>query len=78
MVAVLGALFLLAEAGKGLALNAADALFFLRFGVNNLPWMYIGLGLISFLLIIAYTAGLARRINRTARLEAVEGRDLKR
>lgn len=59
----LGALLLvfgLGEAGRGLGMNASDALFFVRFGVDRLPWMYIILGGLTFLGIVLYAAGLNR------------------
>lgn len=60
MVALIALLFGLSEAGRGLGMNASDALFFLRFGVDRLPWMYMGLGLLTFGGMIGYALGLAR------------------
>ncbi len=40
--------------------NAASALFFLRFGVDFLPYMYLILGGITFVLTLGYSAGLGR------------------
>lgn len=59
-LAALLLVFGLGEAGRGLGMNASDALFFVRFGVERLPWMYIGLGGLSFLAIVLYAAGLSR------------------
>ncbi len=40
--------------------NAASALFLLRFGANFLPYMYIALGVLNFILALAYSTGLGR------------------
>lgn len=40
--------------------NAASALFLLRFGANFLPYMYLALGGLNFILALAYAAGLGR------------------
>jgi HEAT repeat protein len=53
-------LFLCTQAGQGLGENAASALFFLRFGVDFLPYLYILLGGVTFLATLAYSAGLGR------------------
>lgn len=60
LVALIAALFALIDAARGFGPNAVDALFFRRFGVENLPYMYMGLGLLNFVVMLAYTAGLAR------------------
>lgn len=59
-VGLLVLVFGLGEAGRGLGMNASDALFFLRFGVERLPWMYMGLGVLTFLAVLLYAAGLSR------------------
>lgn len=59
-VGLLALIFGLGEAGRGLGMNASDALFFIRFGVERLPWMYMGLGVLTFLAVVLYTAGFAR------------------
>jgi hypothetical protein len=41
LVLLVGLLFLCLQAGQGLGDNAASALFFLRFGVDFLPLMYL-------------------------------------
>ncbi len=64
MAALVAALFALLEAGKGIGANAADALFFRRFGVENLPFMFMLLGAASFLVALTYTAGLGRFAKR--------------
>ncbi len=60
LVALVAALFALIEAGRGLGGNAADALFFRRFGVENLPYMFLLLGATNFLVSLTYAAGLGR------------------
>src|SRR5512142_1094451 len=60
LVLLVGMLFLCIRAGQGLGDNAASALFFLRFGVDFLPYMYLLLGATTILLTTAYTAGLGR------------------
>lgn len=60
MVALIAALFALIDASRGFGPNAVDALFFRRFGVEFLPYMYMGLGAVNLLVTIAYTAGLSR------------------
>ncbi len=60
LVLLVGVLFLCIQAGQGLGDNAASALFFLRFGVNFLPYMYLLLGATTVILTTAYAAGLGR------------------
>ncbi|HUH97517.1 MAG TPA: HEAT repeat domain-containing protein [Anaerolineales bacterium] len=60
LVSLVAALFLCLQAGGGLGDNAATALFLLRFGANYLPYMYIALGGLNFILAIAYATGLGR------------------
>ncbi len=60
LVLLVGALFLCIQAGQGLGDNAASALFFLRFGVDFLPYMYLFLGAMTFVLTLGYSAGLGR------------------
>ncbi len=60
LVLLLGIMFLCIQAGQGMGDNAASALFFLRFGVDFLPYMYLILGGMTFLLTLAYSAGLGR------------------
>ncbi|MGI9649542.1 MAG: HEAT repeat domain-containing protein [Acidimicrobiia bacterium] len=62
--------FVLTQAGHGLSLNMADALFFRRFGVENLPYMFMALGLATLVATLAYSAGFAR-FNRRRYLVAV-------
>jgi HEAT repeat protein len=60
MAALVVGLFALVEAGRGIGSNAVDALFFLRFGVQFLPYMFIVLGVATFLIAVSYTAALGR------------------
>ncbi|HEX8993290.1 MAG TPA: HEAT repeat domain-containing protein [Anaerolineales bacterium] len=60
LVLLVGLLFLCIQAGQGLGDNAASALFFLRFGVGFLPYMYLLLGGTTVVLTTAYSAGLGR------------------
>src|SRR5512142_123380 len=60
LVLLVGMMFLCIRAGQGLGDNAASALFFLRFGVDNLPYMYLLLGVTTTLLTTAYAAALGR------------------
>ena len=60
LVLLVGILFLCIQAGQGMGDNAASALFFLRFGVDFLPYMYLILGGVTFIITLAYSAGLGR------------------
>src|SRR5512142_815455 len=60
LVLLVGMLCLCIQAGQGMGDNAASALFFLRFGVDFLPYMYLLLGTITVILTTAYAAGLGR------------------
>jgi HEAT repeat protein len=60
LVLLVGGLFLCIQAGQGMGDNAASALFFLRFGVDFLPYMYLILGAVTFVLTLGYSAGLGR------------------
>jgi HEAT repeat protein len=60
LVSLVAALFLCLQAGAGMGDNAVSALFLLRYGANYLPYMYIALGGLNFILAIAYAAGLGR------------------
>ena len=57
---LVGMLFLCLQAGQGMGDNAASELFFLRFGVDFLPYMYVLLGAATFALTLGYAAGLGR------------------
>jgi HEAT repeat protein len=60
LVLLVAALFLGIQASQGLGDNAASALFFLRFGVDYLPYMYLALGGLTFVAMLFYSAGLGR------------------
>ncbi len=60
MVAFVAALFAFIEIGRGIGGNTADGLFFVRFGVQNLPYMYMILGAATFVVMLTYAAGLGR------------------
>jgi HEAT repeat protein len=64
MAALVAVLFAVIEAGRGIGSNAADALFFLRFGVQFLPYMFILLGVATFVVAVSYTAALSRLRHR--------------
>lgn len=54
------ALFALSQANQGLGINAADALFFLRFGVEFLPAMILLSGPVVMVFILLFAGGLGR------------------
>jgi HEAT repeat protein len=60
LVILVALLFACIQAGQGLGDNAASALFLLRFGVDFLPYMYIAAGVLTFIITMAYSAGLGR------------------
>lgn len=60
LVAFVGALFAFLEAGRGIGANAADGLFFVRFGVEFLPYMFMALGAVTFVITLSYAAGLGK------------------
>ena len=60
LVVLVASLFALTDAGRGLGANAADALFFRRFGVEFLPYMFMLLGAANFAVALLYAAGLGR------------------
>src|SRR4030095_1704433 len=59
MVAWMAILFLLVQAGQGFGDTAAFALF-VSHNVDRLPYMYVPLGLIVFLVSLGYSASLGR------------------
>ena len=61
LVAWMVAFFLVVQSSHGLAANAADALFFLRFGVDRLPLMIMLSGVAVMVFILAHSTGLAYR-----------------
>src|SRR6266496_3219146 len=60
MTALVGLLFALVQLGWSVSGSAADALFFERFGVNNLPYMYVALGIFNFCVLVGYAVLLGR------------------
>ncbi len=62
------AAFLGLQSTHALSSNAADALFFSRFGVVHLPVLYIVLGLATMAALLGYTAALMRLGRRTVYL----------
>lgn len=60
LVVLVALLFACIQAGQGMGDNAASALFLLRFGVDYLPYMYIAAGVLTFVITMAYSAGLGR------------------
>ena len=60
LVALVALLFACLQAGQGLGDNSASALFLLRFGVDFLPYMFIAVGALTFIVTLAYSAGLGR------------------
>ena len=60
LVILAALLFACIQAGQGMGDNAASALFLLRFGVDFLPYMYIAAGVLTFIVTLAYSAGLGR------------------
>ena len=59
LVRWVAALFFVTQASIGVGINAADALFFTRFGVEHLPLMILISGAMVMLGILGYAAGLA-------------------
>ncbi len=60
----MAALFAVTQASHGVGANAADALFFSRFGVDRLPLMILISGPVVMAASLGYSAGLARRGER--------------
>ncbi|HEX7588075.1 MAG TPA: HEAT repeat domain-containing protein, partial [Anaerolineae bacterium] len=60
LVGLVAALFALLEIGRNIGANAADGLFFIRFGAEYLPYMTIALGAVTFVITLSYTVGLGR------------------
>ena len=52
------ALFVVIQTGHGLGANSSDALFFLRFGVEFLPYMILIAGAVVMVAMLGYTAGI--------------------
>src|SRR5687767_9357384 len=60
LVGLVAALFAAIEAGRGFGEIGVDTLFISRFGTSWLPWLFIGLGLASLVVALAYGAALGR------------------
>jgi HEAT repeat protein len=60
LVFLVAVLFACIQAGQGMGDNAASALFLLRYGVDFLPYMYLYLGVLTFITTLAYSAALGR------------------
>ena len=60
LVLLTALLFACIQAGQGLGDNASSALFLLRYGVDFLPYMYVGAGTLTFVITMLYSAGLGR------------------
>ena len=58
LVGLVAVVFAGTQSTHALSVNAADTLFFSRFGVDNLPAMFMILGVVSALALAAYTAAL--------------------
>ena len=63
IVALLAGMILVISAGVGMGAASINALFFARFGVEYLPYLYIALGLVTFLNLMA-VAGLLGRFSK--------------
>ena len=59
-VSLVIAIFLLPSLGGAIGSPAVEALFYARFGVEFLPYMYVGLGLLTFAASLSLTALLGR------------------
>ncbi len=70
MVALVASLFACIQAGQGIGANTADALFFLRFGVDYLPYMFMALGVLTSFIGLSYATGMGR-FDRGAYLSAL-------
>ena len=60
LVVLVALLFACIQGGQGMGDNAASALFLLRFGVDYLPYLYMAAGALTFVITMAYSAGLGR------------------
>lgn len=58
LVGSVSLIFFLLQSTHALTANAADALFFTRFGVEFLPGMYTALGLLAVVTLLGYALGL--------------------
>jgi CRP-like cAMP-binding protein len=60
LIALVAALFATIEGARGFGEIGADTLFLRRIGADFLPQMYVGLGIISLLVAVAYGAAIGR------------------
>src|SRR5688572_10204113 len=60
LVFLVAILFACIQAGQGMGDNAASALFLLRYGVDFLPYMYLFLGVLTFIATLVYSTALGR------------------
>lgn len=60
LVLLVSILFACIQAGQGMGDNAASALFLLRYGVDFLPYMYLFLGVLTFIATLIYSTALGR------------------
>ncbi len=60
MVSLTAVLFVCIQAAQGIGWNAADALFFLRFGVDYLPYMFMALGVLTSFVGLSFATGMNR------------------
>jgi len=60
LIALVAALFATIEGARGFGEIGADTMFLRRIGADFLPQMYIGLGIISLLVAVAYGAAIGR------------------
>lgn len=65
LVALVAGLFMVMGAGPAFGVNASNALFFSRLGVDLLPYMYIASGVGNFAFSMAYAIGVNRLGKRT-------------
>ena len=65
LVGWVAALFLVTQTAHGLGANAADTLFFSRFGVERLPTMIVLAGIAVMLTVLGHTVGLTARGERS-------------
>src|SRR5215207_6559203 len=60
LVTLVAILFACIQAGQGMGDNAVAALFLLRYGVDFLPYMYLFLGVLTFITTLIYSTALGR------------------
>lgn len=58
LATLLAALFALVEMGRGLGEIALDTLFLRRVGPDALPLLYVGLGIVSLVMVVGFGAGI--------------------